>query len=632
MQPPQAHQTYEFGDFELDTLKRVLVSRITGQPVDITGRVVEALFYLVERPGQLVEKKALMDALWPHVVVEDGNLTQTIHTLRRALGDKVGEHRYIATVPGRGYRFIAEVRVRGAQVTAPDAPVRRPARALAIGGVAAAALLIGLLAAAVFMGRDRAPAATSSAPAAAAAPLSIAVLPFVDMSASQDQQHFAEGLSEEILNLLTRADALRVIARTSSFSFKDENADIQTIAQRLSVTHVLEGSVRKSGERVRITAQLIDAATSAHIWSDTFDRKLDDIFGVQREIAEAVADALHTRLRGGTPTRAETGSTPAYEHYLQGRHLFHRRSGSDLMQAKAHFEQAVQIDPEYGRAWTALAGVYFVAGYEDVEVPDREKHWRNAVERAIALSPDLAEAHVRAAQYHWHTGEIAKAEADLTRASALDPEDPLLLGMSVSDTVRAGDFDEAIARQRKMVAIDPLSAINRGNLGHLLMVMGLYAEAQAELERALELSPASQNTRAQIADVMIMQGRTAEALEILRRLDEGHLRESRIALVHFSRGEALEGEVMLERLKQLAKEHAFDFEVALAIAGVYAVKGDADTAFSWIHEAYRRATGPGTSHSAPWTLHDSLLWDPHLKSLQADPRWEKLRPANKFNK
>ena len=339
------------------------------QQVDITGRVVEALVYLVERPGQLVEKKALIEALWPHVVVEDGNLTQTIHTLRRVLGERPGEHRYIATVPGRGYRFVAEVRVRGGQATPDAVPSRRP-KGFWRGSQLSLVLLV-VVAVLAWRGRGQ----PVDEPAVPAQP-SIAVLPFVDMSTEQDQVHFAEGLSEEILNLLARADALRVIARTSSFSFKDQNADIRTIAQRLAVSHVLEGSVRKSGERVRITAQLIDGATSAHVWSDTYDRDVNDIFGVQREIASAVADALHVTLARAGPRRAETSSTQAYEHYLQGRHLFNRRSGEDLLQAKSHFEKAVQIDPDYGRAWAALAGVYFVARYEDAELPDAMQNWR----------------------------------------------------------------------------------------------------------------------------------------------------------------------------------------------------------------------------------------------------------------
>ena len=437
MQPQQTHLIYEFGDFELDALRRVLVSRADGQQVEVTGRVLEALVYFVERPGQLIDKKVLIEALWPHVVVEEGSLTQTIHTLRRALGERPGEHRYIATVPGRGYRFVAEVNVRAAQAKSEAAPRSPPSPAPSrwskkiLVGAALSLAMLTLIALLVLRGRGQ-----PTEEMATRVPPSIAVLAFVDMSTEQDQESFAEGLSEEILNLLAHSDTLRVIARTSSFSFKGQNADVRTIAQRLAVTHVLEGSVRKSGERVRITAQLIDGATSAHVWSETYDRNVQDVFGVQTAIATAVADALQIKLRSSdVPRRAETSSTQAYESYLQGRHLFNRRSGSDLVQAKTHFEQAVKIDPGYARAWAALAGVYLVMHYEGPELPDAMSKWREAAQRAVALAPDLAEANVRAAQYYWQTGDLETAHMLLARAKAVDPADPLVVGMSMSDAI-----------------------------------------------------------------------------------------------------------------------------------------------------------------------------------------------------
>ena len=518
MQPQQIHLIYEFGDFELDALRRVLVSRADGRQVEVTGRVLEALVYLVERPGQLVDKKALIEALWPHAVVEEGSLTQTIHTLRRALGERPGEHRYIATVPGRGYRFVAEVNVRAAAQAKSDPPPSRWSKKVLVGAALSLAMLtlIGLL---VLRGRGQ-----PTEESAARVPPSIAVLPFVDMSTAQDQEHFAEGLSEEILNLLAHSDTLKVIARTSSFSFKNQNADVQTIAQRLAVTHVLEGSVRKSGERVRITAQLIDGATSAHVWSETYDRDVQDVFGVQTEIASAVADQLQITLRSGAgPRRAETSSTQAYERYLQGRHLFQRRSAPDLPRAKTHFEQAVQIDPGYARAWAALAGVYFVAHFEDLELPDAASKWREAAQRAVALAPDMAEANIRAAHYYyWQKAESDTARRHIARAIALDPTDPLVVSVSLSDAIVEGRMEDAVDLQRRMVATDPLSASERGNLGVLLMMTGPLDEAQVELERALELSPAGAISRQNIAYVLLLQRRTDEALKVIRQLPAGH--------------------------------------------------------------------------------------------------------------
>lgn len=625
MQPPQAPPVYQFGDFELDAQRRVLSARASGEPVDITGRVLEALVYLVERAGQLVEKKALIEALWPHVVVEDGSLTQTIHTLRRVLGETAGEHRYIATVPGRGYRFVAEVRVRGEAAVAgvvPAAPAETaaPARRRSWVLPTVAALLVLLAVGAVTVWRSRGPVIET--PVATTKP-SIAVLPFVDMSAEQDQLHFAEGLSEEILNMLARSDNLRVIARTSSFSFRNQNADIPTIAKRLAVTHVLEGSVRKSGDRIRVTAQLIDTSTSAHLWSDTFDRDLKDIFGVQSEIASAVAQALHVTLSTTTARRAETNSPQAYEHYLQGRLLFYRRSATDMLQAESHFEKAIAIDPEYGRAWAALAGVYLVNMYERSASPPVLEKWRVAVERAVKFAPDLAESHVRAAQYYLNAGDRGKMEEHLDRARQIDPHDPLLIGRSLGFAIYYGRLDEAIRMQRGVVENDPLSATNRGNFGLILMAAGQYAEAESELGRSLELSPAAAFNLPALADVLILQRRFDEALKVIARIPEGAAKEERLALAHFARGEVEEGNAMLARLIASARKPDANADAAAAVAEVYASRNDVDRAFEWLDTARARARkAPGPL--AEVVLVTDLQLVPYLASLRGDPRWRQM--------
>ncbi len=626
MQPQQTHLIYEFGDFELDALRRVLVSRADGQQVEVTGRILEALVYLVERPGQLVDKKALIEALWPHVVVEEGSLTQTIHTLRRALGERPGEHRYIATVPGRGYRFVAEVNLREAgEAKSEPKPALAPAPSrwskTVLAGSALSLALLAVIALFLLRGRGQ-PAEEVSA--GAGTPPSIAVLAFVDMSAEQDQEHFAEGLSEEILNLLAQSDSLRVIARTSSFSFKGQNADVQAIAQRLAVTHVLEGSVRKSGERVRITAQLIDGRTSAHLWSETYDRDVRDVFGVQTQIASAVADSLKITLRSGdSPRRAETSSTQAYERYLQGRHLFNRRSGSDLLSAKTQFEEAVRIDPGYARAWAGLAGVYFVARYEGPDLSDGASKWREAAERAVALAPDLAEANVRAAQYYWHAGDSDVAHAYLARASAIDPADPLVVGGSLSDAIIQGRMEDAVDLQRRIVATDPLSATERGNLGVLLTMTGDLDEARVELERTLELSPAGVYTRRNIADVLILQRRTDEALKVIQQFPAGRYRDARLALAYFARGDIVEGDAMLARLSAPGEAPGLDSEGAIAIAEVHAVKNDPDQAFEWLDVA-RQPSGSKHVRTQGKELKWNLQMAPFLKPLHADPRWNEL--------
>jgi TolB-like protein/DNA-binding winged helix-turn-helix (wHTH) protein/tetratricopeptide (TPR) repeat protein len=629
MKAPHTHLIYEFGDFELDAQRRVLTSRADGQQQQITGRVFDTLLYLVERPGQLLDKRALMEALWPNVVVEEGNLTQTIHTLRKVLGERPGEHRYIVTVAGRGYRFVADVKVRSARVeqpvpaeSAPRVVDNKPPRRRRAIAIAAATSWVAFLVIALFVvrGRDEPPTAqpTQVVP-------SIAVLPFADMSPAQDQEYFADGLSEEILNLLAQSEGMRVIARTSSFSFKDQSVDLATIARRLDVTHVLEGSVRKSGDRLRITAQLIDGATSAHIWSQTYDRTMQDIFSVQSEIAASVASALSVTLgsRAGSK-HAETSSPKAHEFYLQGRHLFNRRSASDILRAKEYFEEALRIDPSYARAWAALAGVYIVAPSEGIQLPpDAKTKWREAIERGVALAPDLAETNVRAAQYYWRNGDRVAGRRHLAAAREANPSDPLLLGVLMGRAVDEGRIEDALSMQRRVTAMDPLTYVNRTNLGTLLAGLGRFEEAQVEFERALELSPASEELRIHIVQVLVMQRRTDEALTVIQNIPAGFARDQSLALAYHARGDSAEADAALARLIEVAERPDSNHETALAVAELYAMRAELDQAFQWLDVANRRERA--AEFDTNWIAN--LRLSPLLEPLRADPRWQALLAA-----
>lgn len=601
MNPQPAHLIYEFGEFRLDALRRVLSSRVDGQPLQVTGKVFDTLLYLVERAGQVLDKRTLMSALWPDVIVEEGNLTQTIHTLRRVLGERPDEHRFIVTVPGRGYRFVADV-TTSTLAERPSAK-RKP---LVVGVAAFAAIVLAGVAFVLLRGLGDAPPGVS-----AAAPPSIAVLPFVDMSETQDQAYFAEGLSEEILNLLAQSTTLRVTARTSSFSFKGRNVDIPTIARALKVTHVLEGSVRKAGSHVRITAQLVDGSTSVHSWSQTYDRDVTDIFGVQDDIAGAVAEALQVRLSGARiPHGGQTRNAQAFEHYLQGKYFFNRRGETDIARAKDYFEQALQIDPEYARAWAGLAGVYYVTTRPlSQSAMDR---WGETVQRALKLGPNLAESHVRAAQYYWRLGDSQVAEQHCKRAIELNPSDPLVLSVSAGATFMAGRQSEGISLQRRAVAVDPLAAIGRANLGVYLAAVGELDEAVAELEKARELSPTLASIDADVAKVLILQQRFDEAFAAIARLP-GPLRDQCLALAYRAPGRRSAADAALSRLIESAKTPDADPLIALSVAEAYAFRGEHDEALEWI-EATR----------TPSKLREEMVVSPFLSVLHADARWSSL--------
>ncbi len=475
----QGHSIYEFAEFRLDAQRRVLSSRVDGEPIQVTGKVFDTLLYFVEHAGVLLEKQTLLAALWPNVIVEESNLTQTIHTLRRVLGERAGEHRFIVTVPGRGYRFVADVTVPTSDNPAPavssDAQVADRAggsrRAWVAAFIGVAVIVAGL----AFVLMRTAGDEPRPGEGIVASKPAVAVLPFVDMSEQQDQTYFADGLSEEILNLLAQSAGLRVIARTSSFSFKDHpGLDIATIARRLGATHVLEGSVRKSGEQMRITAQLVDGATSAHLWSRTYDRKVTDVFSVQDDIAGAVSAALNAALNeDDPPQRADTTSSQAFELYLHGKYFFNRGGESDVIRAREYFEQALHDDPNYARAWAGLAGTYnatLSSDQADAQVSQRA--WLQSIERGLSLGPGLPEAHVRAAQYYWWHGDWETSEQHCKLAIALNPSDALVLTVSALKALAVGHRLEALSLQRRAVAVDPLSAHGRASLGLYLAALG----------------------------------------------------------------------------------------------------------------------------------------------------------------
>jgi TolB-like protein/tetratricopeptide (TPR) repeat protein len=439
------------------------------------------------------------------------------------------------------------------------------------------------------------------------------------MSEAQDQAYFAEGLSEEILNLLAQSTTLRVTARTSSFAFKGRSVDIATIAGALKVTHVLEGSVRKSGNRLRITAQLVDGVGGVHIWSQTYDRDLTDVFGIQDEIAAAVAESLEVTLTGNAQARpVQTKNAVAFEHYLQGRYFFNRRGESDLARAQDYFQQALQMDPNYARAWAGLAGVYQIA----MERAPLEAlaEWGTAVERALQLGPNLAESHVRAAQYHWRLGQLEISEAHCKRAIALNPSDPLVLGASAGRAFAAGHWSEGIALQRRAVAVDPLAAIGRGNLGIYLAAIGEWEEAMSELEKARELSPTLNRIDSDIARVQILRQRFDEAFAAIGRVPAGPLRDQCVALTYRAPGHRAAADAALARLEALADVPEPDAELAIAIAEVYAFRGDNAAALKWADRALL-PTDPKKARL--WTLEEMVL-SPFLRVLHADARWSTL--------
>ncbi len=463
------------------------------------------------------------------------------------------------------------------------------------------------LAAAFWLGRGRRGSADTAAQASTP---SIAVLPFVNMSSDKEQEYFSDGLSEELLNDLAKIQGLRVAARTSSFQFKGKTEDLRTVGEKLNVGTILEGSVRKEGQRVRITAQLINAADGFHLWSETYDRQLNDIFAVQDEIARSVAGSLKVTLLGGkTATPAAQGTNAeAYNAYLQGQYFFERPSKENLEKAISYYEQAIKLDSGYAPAWAGLAGARILqAGYGYVPVEEGYRKAREAAERALALDANLAEAHAAMGgikeSYDW---DWAGADASYQRALALGPGDARVIGSAAGLAATLGRFEEAMALYRRAVELDALSVPAHHTLGIQAYYAGRLQEAVVALKKALELNPENPAVHTALGRVYLAQAHPQEALAEMEQEPHPILRVYGLALAYHALGRKKEADAALAELIAKYQAHA-----AYQIAEVYAFRGEADRAFEWLEGAYAQRDGGLTG----------MKGDPLLKNLERDPRY-----------
>jgi TolB-like protein/cytochrome c-type biogenesis protein CcmH/NrfG len=445
-------------------------------------------------------------------------------------------------------------------------------------------------------------------------PPSIAVLPFLNLSSDKEQEYFADGLAEELLDLLAKVPGLRVAARTSSFTFRGKDADLRAIGQQLKVTQVLEGSVRRSGDRIRITTQLINVSDGYHLWSETYDRKLTEVFAMQDEIAAAVVVALKlTLLRIPDSRERRTAVPEAYSHYLLGRRAYLRGSLDDFKRAVGSFQQAIALDPGYAPAWAGLS----TAAYAVAEEADSEQaiaagftQARAAAERAVALGPDLPES-FRArgflrALVDW---DWPGAAADLQRALALEPESPDALSLVAGLVMRpAGRLAESEALLRKATAIDPLNPRFWSSLGSTLLYQGQTGPARDALNRSLQLSPSQTFTAFNVALSLLLEQRPAEALAITQASTTEVFRLLGAALAEHDLGHAAEWRRLVEEMAA-----RFAHSDAYQIAEAYAWCGEPDLAFRWLDRARAQRDGG----------LQVLKVDPLLRSLRADPRWQR---------
>jgi len=443
---------------------------------------------------------------------------------------------------------------------------------------------------------------------------SIAVLPFVNMSDDPANEYFSDGLSEELLNLLAQIPELHVAARTSSFSFKGEKIDVPTVAMKLNVANVLEGSVRKAGNRVRITTQLIKAANGYHLWSETYDRTLEDIFAVQDDIAGSVVSALKVSLLGEVP-KAREADPEAYTYYLQGIHFVRSGEVDNFEKARLAFELALKLDPDYAAAWTELAdALQSSVAFGVLKRNEGVERAFAASDRALALDDSLAEAHLVKARlnmvfrYDWST-----ARAAIDRARQLAPGNARVALIAGNLEKTLGHFDEAVTRLRRAISLDPLNTTAHIWLSLVLIAQRRLDEARDVLNQILELNPNRSVAHMILGRILLLQGNPVAAHEEMLTEPEGYWRHYGIAFSLYALGQRKDADAALQYLiDQYGEEGPFQ------VAEVHAFRGETDDAFQWLERA-RQGGDPGltellTSQTLP-ALYDDLRWPAFVASV-----------------
>jgi TolB-like protein len=476
--------------------------------------------------------------------------------------------------------------------------------------IVGALLSIGLF----FLGRYTAGNATPrhSEAATETPQKSIAVLPLLNESGDPGDEYFSDGLSEELIAALGQIKDLKVIGRSSSFRFKDRKEEPKTIGEKLGVSTLLEGTVRKQGDKVRIVAELINAADGTELWSRIFDRELKDIFAVQAEIAAAVAESLKVTLLGSDEqsTNSATKSTEAHNAYLQGHFHFQRRNLEDFRKAVSYFEEAIRIDPDYALAYAERSEAWSLIG--DL-TGQRVTAWPKAksdAEKAVAIAPYLAEAHAALGWVRFFVDwKFAEGLSELKRAKELSPANPTANDLLARVIVYLGQVDEAERHARHAVELDPLSVTAQGNLGRVLFVAGKLDEADAVARKAAELQPAAAGNHRYQVLVAVERGDGETALrEAQLEPNEGY-RRFELALAHYVRGDRAAADAALVDLIANGRDR-----LAYQIAEIYAVRGEKDKAFEWLQISFdNHDTGTLT-----------LLIDPLLRGLRDDPRYKNL--------
>lgn len=600
---------YAFGPFLLDTRERRLLR--DGEVVPLTLKAFDLLQVLVENQGHLLEKVELLRRVWPDAIVEENNLTVTISALRKALDEGPTDRQYIETVPRRGYRFVADFRA-ASESPPPTEIARRPpvrrARVFALGAIVVAAVI----AAALGWTWRRSTAATV-VPAR-----SMAVLPF--RSLTNDSEYLGLGMADALITRLGRTKLL-VRSTGSVQRYAAPGLDPVAVGRELQVQSVLEGSIQTSGDRLRTTVRLLRVSDGSTLWSGTFDERLTDIFSVQDQVSQRVADALAlelTEAQRSLLTRHDTSDSEAYQLYLRGRFFWNKRTREGFERGASYFRQAVAKDPAYALAYSGLADSHIGATFYHYASPQSAMPLaRTAALKALEIDGSLAEAHASLAHvktnYEW---DWTEAERLSRRAIALEPEYATAhqwFGMHYLAPM--GRLEEAIAETRRAQQLEPLSAVFHAFVGGALYFARRYDEAIEECRRTIDIHPEFGVAHWYLGRAYLQQGKHPEALAELQKAvtlsGESPLMKGTLGVGYAMAGDRGAAQRTLGELEKLRAE---SYASALDLAALHAALGNREQAFRWLDQA-----------AAERSFHLIYLkvW-PELDTLRSDPRFRAL--------
>jgi DNA-binding winged helix-turn-helix (wHTH) protein/Flp pilus assembly protein TadD len=560
---------YEFGEFHVNTNKHLLLRN--GDPVALTPKVFDTLLYLLQHQGEVVEKSELMRAIWPDTAVEENNLSQNISTLRRILGESRGANLYIATVPGKGYRFTAAVEaVRG---SLEDLSQK----------------------------------------------MTLAVLPFENLSADPEREYLADGLTEETSASLGQIDPehLSVIGRTSVMAYKRTKKTVAEIGRELDAAYLLESSLRAEGERLRITCKLIRVRDQVQVWSESYDSEPRSLLNFQRELSGAIAQQIRVRLspdRLNGLARRQTGSAEAHDLYLRGRHFWNQLTPATTKRASEYYSRATALDPEYALAWSGLADAFSASPINGDAPPlVAAPRAREAAAHAVQAAPDLAEAQTSwALVKFWFDWDWASAETALRKASAIDPSYPFAHRMLGILLAHMGRHDEAQVAIRRARELDPLVAVEHALSAQVAFVAKDYAAALQFARQSIVVDPEFWIGLFQLGQAYVQLGESELALDALNnagRFSGGNSKVLSLRGYLFAKlGRTNEALQVLNTLEAIARDR---YVPPYAMAQIHLGLGDRDLALEWLERAFD-------------------VRDVHLVLLPADPKWDSVRGDARF--